>query len=40
MVESHNLAIAPGGAGGRAFDNELIAESSSHDRHRFLRMLL
>ncbi len=40
MVESDNLAVAPGGAGGRALDHELIAELSSHDRRCFLRMLL
>jgi hypothetical protein len=40
VVQAHDLAIAPGGAGGRAFDHELIAELRSRDRHRFLRMLM
>jgi hypothetical protein len=40
MVESDDLAVAPAGAGGRTFDNKMIAEVSSHDRHRFLMMLL
>ncbi|GAB2808160.1 hypothetical protein GCM10027073_46270 [Streptomyces chlorus] len=40
MVESNNLAVTLGDTGGMAFDNELIAELSSHDRRRFLKMLL
>ncbi|MER6102956.1 hypothetical protein ABT115_11690 [Streptomyces sp. NPDC001832] len=40
MVESDDLAVAPVGAGDRTFDNKMIAEVSSHDRHRFLIMLL
>jgi hypothetical protein len=38
-MEPHDLAVAPGGAGGRAFYNDLIAEVSSHGRRPFLRML-
>ena len=34
MVESDDLACAPAGGGGRAFDDKVIAEVSSHDRHR------
>ncbi|MER5360529.1 hypothetical protein [Streptomyces sp. NPDC002785] len=40
MAESDDLAVAPAGAGGRTFDDKMIAEVSSHDRHRFLMMLL
>jgi hypothetical protein len=40
MVESDDLSVAPGGAGGRALDDELVAEVSSHDRRPFLRMFL
>ncbi|MEV0494389.1 hypothetical protein [Streptomyces atratus] len=40
MAESDDLAVAPAGASGRTFDNKMIAEVSSHDRHRFLIMLL
>jgi hypothetical protein len=34
VVESDDLAVAPGNAGGRTFDDELIAEVSSHGHHR------
>jgi hypothetical protein len=39
-VQSDNLAIAPGGAGGLALDNKVIAEVSSHDHHLFRKLVL
>lgn len=39
VMEPHDFAVASGGAVGRAFDNELIAEVSSHGRRPFLRMV-
>lgn len=32
VVQSDDLSVVPGGAGGRAFDNELIAQLSLHGR--------
>ncbi|MFJ2565523.1 hypothetical protein ACIO02_21605 [Streptomyces sp. NPDC087568] len=40
MVKSDDLAVPPGGAGRRAFDDELISEVSSHDRRPSLTILL
>lgn len=40
MMEADDLAVAPGGAGRRTFDDELVAEVSSHDRRPLLRMVL
>jgi hypothetical protein len=40
MVKSDDLAVAPGGAGRRALNDDVIAELSSHDRHRLLKMVL
>jgi hypothetical protein len=37
MVQSDDLAVAPGVARRRTFDDESIAESSSDDRHRLSR---
>lgn len=40
MVEPDDLAVALGAASGRAFDDELVAEVSSHDRRPLLRMVV
>ncbi|MGI5518282.1 hypothetical protein [Streptomyces sp. CA-106131] len=40
MVESDDLAVAPGSTGPRTLDDELVTEMSSHDRHHLLTMML
>lgn len=40
VVESDDFSVTPGGTGRRAFDDELVAEVSSHDRRPLRRMVL